>query len=175
MDSIYPRVLGLPKSSPKPQLSFSKTSLKEQCTCRTMVKESKVRVPVSAKSRLLPQCRASVSWAGAPVWLWRLRKETVFLPKSPKSTSRFHHTTPAITASQVVLVVKNPPANAGDARHVGLTPRSGRSSGGEKWQLTPVFLPGKFHGQRSLAGYSTWGRKESDVIEATEHARTHLP
>ena len=27
----------------------------------------------------------------------------------------------------------------------------------------PVFLPGKFHGQRSLAGYSPWGRKESDT------------
>ena len=26
-----------------------------------------------------------------------------------------------------------------------------------KWQLPPVFLPGKFHGQRSLAGYSPWG------------------
>ena len=30
---------------------------------------------------------------------------------------------------------------------------------------TPVFLPGKFHGQRSLAGYSPWGRKESDTTE----------
>ena len=36
-----------------------------------------------------------------------------------------------------------------------------------KWQPTPVFLPGKSHGQRSLVGYSTWGPKESD---ATEHA-----
>ena len=31
-----------------------------------------------------------------------------------------------------------------------------------KWQPTPVFLPGKFHGQRSLAGYSPWGFKELD-------------
>ena len=30
--------------------------------------------------------------------------------------------------------------------------------------LTPVFLPGEFHGQRSLAGYSPWGRKESDTV-----------
>ena len=30
-------------------------------------------------------------------------------------------------------------------------------------QLTPVFLPGEFHGQRSLVGYSPWGCKESDV------------
>ena len=34
-----------------------------------------------------------------------------------------------------------------------------------KWQLTPVFLPGKFHGQRSLAGYSPRGHKESDTSE----------
>ena len=34
-------------------------------------------------------------------------------------------------------------------------------------QLTSVFLPGKFHGQRSLAGYSSWLRKESDMTEAT--------
>ena len=35
------------------------------------------------------------------------------------------------------------------------------------WQPTPVFLPGESHGQRSLAGYSPQGRKESDTTEAT--------
>ena len=34
-----------------------------------------------------------------------------------------------------------------------------------KWLLTPVFLPGKFHEQRSPTGYSPWGRKESDTTE----------
>ena len=34
-----------------------------------------------------------------------------------------------------------------------------------KWQPTPVLLPGKFHGLRSLVGYSPWGRKESDMTE----------
>ena len=38
-----------------------------------------------------------------------------------------------------------------------------------KWEPTPVFLPGKFHGQRSLVGYSPWVGKKSDV---TEHAHT---
>ena len=33
----------------------------------------------------------------------------------------------------------------------------------KKWQPTPLFLPGKSHGQRSLAGYSSWGHKESDT------------
>ena len=34
-----------------------------------------------------------------------------------------------------------------------------------EWLPTPVFLPREFHGQRSLAGYSPWGHKESDMIE----------
>ena len=36
---------------------------------------------------------------------------------------------------------------------------------------TVVFLPGESHGQRSLVGYSLQGRNESDMTEATEHAR----
>ena len=35
----------------------------------------------------------------------------------------------------------------------------------KKWQPTPVFLPGKSHGWRSLAGYSPWDHKESDMTE----------
>ena len=38
-------------------------------------------------------------------------------------------------------------------------------SGRRKWQPTPVFLPGKSHGRRSLVGYSPWGRKEWDMTE----------
>ena len=33
------------------------------------------------------------------------------------------------------------------------------------WQPTPVFLPGEFHGQRNLVGYSPWDHKESDKAE----------
>ena len=40
-----------------------------------------------------------------------------------------------------------------------------------KWQLTTVFLPRKFHGQRSLAGYSPWDRRELDT---TEWPSTHI-
>ena len=36
-----------------------------------------------------------------------------------------------------------------------------------KWQPTPVFLPGEYHGQRSLVGCSPWGPTESDTTEAT--------
>ena len=38
-----------------------------------------------------------------------------------------------------------------------------------KWQPTPVFLPGKLHGQRSLVGYSSWDCKESDTTERLTH------
>ena len=34
-----------------------------------------------------------------------------------------------------------------------------------KWQAIPISLPGKSHGQRSLVGYSPWGRKESGTTE----------
>ena len=41
-----------------------------------------------------------------------------------------------------------------------------------KWQPTLVFLPGKSHGQRTLAGYSPWGHKESDTT-VCKHTHTH--
>ena len=63
-------------------------------------------------------------------------------------------------------MVKNLPANSGNTRDVGFIPGSGRSPGvGNGNPLTPVFLPGELHGQRSLAGYSPWGRKELDTTE----------
>ena len=34
-----------------------------------------------------------------------------------------------------------------------------------KWQPTPVFLPGEFHGWKSLVGYSPWDHKELDTTE----------
>ena len=69
-------------------------------------------------------------------------------------------------ASQVALVVKNLPVNAGDIRHAGSIPGSGRSpEGGHGNPLTPVFLPGESYGQRSMVGYSPWGHKEEDPTE----------
>jgi len=61
-------------------------------------------------------------------------------------------------------VVKNLPADAGDPGSIPAykIPRS------RKWQLVPGFLPGKFHGQRSLAGHSPWGYQESDTTEHTQ-------
>ena len=66
-------------------------------------------------------------------------------------------------------MVKNPPANAGDTRDADLMHRLGRFPWGRKCQPTPVFLPGKSHGWRSLTGYSPWDHREWD---ATEHLGT---
>ena len=65
---------------------------------------------------------------------------------------------------------KESTCNAGDAGDVGSIPGWGRSPGRRAWKTTPVFLPGESHGQKSLAGYSPWGLKESDTTEVTEHA-----
>ena len=56
----------------------------------------------------------------------------------------------------------------------GSDPWGGKIPWSRKWQPTPVFLPGKSHGQRSLVGYSPWGRRESDTTEATEHSHMHI-
>ena len=59
-------------------------------------------------------------------------------------------------------MVKNSTADDGDVRDVGLIPRSGKSPGvGNGNLLWYSFLPGIFHGQRSLAGYSPWGVTKS--------------
>ena len=78
----------------------------------------------------------------------------------------------------VGAVVKKLPAEAGRARDTGLIPGLGRvPEVGNGRQPTPVFLPGKFHGQRSRAGYNPWGHESqtqlSDWVCARTHAHTH--
>ena len=64
-------------------------------------------------------------------------------------------------ASKVALVVKNPPANSRDEREtLSLDPWIKKIPWSRKRHSTPAFLPEKFHGQRSLVGYSSWGCKE---------------
>ena len=66
--------------------------------------------------------------------------------------------------SQVALMVNHPPANERDIRDSGPVPGLGRSPReGNGNSLTPVFLPGKSHGQRSLVGSCLSGLKESDT------------
>ena len=64
-------------------------------------------------------------------------------------------------------MVKNPPAGARDTRDAGSFPGLGRSPGGGNGNPFQYSSPGKSHGQRSLAGYSSRGHKESDMTEDT--------
>ena len=74
-------------------------------------------------------------------------------------------------ASLVAQLVMNPLANAGGARDHEFDPWVGKIPWRRKCQHTPVFLPGKSHGQRGMAG---WGCKESDMTEHTcTHTHTH--
>ena len=50
-------------------------------------------------------------------------------------------------------------------RRHGFDPWVGKFPWSRKWQPIPVFLPGKFHEQRSLAGYSPWSHKELDTAD----------
>ena len=69
-------------------------------------------------------------------------------------------TTQRLTHTQVTQVVKNPPTNVGDAGDMDLIPGVERPSWSRKWQPTPVFLPGKFHGQ------GTWWATVHGVIKS---------
>ena len=66
-------------------------------------------------------------------------------------------------ASQVALVVKNPPANAGDIRDVGLILGLGRSPGGGHGNPVQYSCLENLMDRGSLACCSPWGRKELDT------------
>ena len=69
---------------------------------------------------------------------------------------------------------KEPACQCRRCKRHGFYPWDGKIPWRKKWQPTPVFLHGKFHGQRSLMGYSPWGCKESDTTEhALIHTHTH--
>ena len=72
-------------------------------------------------------------------------------------------------ASLVAQTVKNLPAT-----QETFDPWVGKTSWRREKQPTPVLLPGKSHGQRSLAGYSLWGYKQSDTTERLTHTDTRL-
>ena len=55
--------------------------------------------------------------------------------------------------------------SAYQCRRHGFAPWVGKLSWSSKWQSTPVFLPGKSQGQRTLASYSPWDGKELDMAE----------
>ena len=76
-------------------------------------------------------------------------------------------------ASQVVPVVKNTLTNAGDIRDT-FDPWVQKIPWRRKGQPTPVFLPGKSHGQQSLVAYSPWGCKELDTTAYTHRKNNEI-
>ena len=75
-------------------------------------------------------------------------------------------------APQVAPAVKNPPATAGDARDADSILGSGKSPGGGDGNPLQYFFPGKFHKQRGLVGYSSWGLQE---LYKPEQLSRHAP
>ena len=67
-----------------------------------------------------------------------------------------------------MLVVKNPPANAGNIRDLGSVPGSGRSPGGGHGNPLHYSCLEKPHGERSLVGHSPQGHKQSDTSELSK-------
>ena len=65
---------------------------------------------------------------------------------------------------------KEPASQCRRCRRHGFHPWVGKIPYRRKWQPTPVFLPGKFHGQQNLVGYSPWGHKE--LTQVSNWART---
>ena len=64
---------------------------------------------------------------------------------------------------------KEPACQCRTPKRYGFDSWIGKSPWRRAWQPTPVLLPGKSHGQRSLVGYSPWGRKESDMTDQYRH------
>ena len=78
-----------------------------------------------------------------------------------------------LRASQVALVVKILPANVGDTRDNRFNPWVGKIPWRKVCISSPVFLPGEFHGQRSLEGYRPQGCQELDMNKWL-NTRTHV-
>ena len=69
----------------------------------------------------------------------------------------------------------NGQASACKCRRCRFDPWVGKIPWRRTWQPTPVFLPGESHGQRSLAGYSPWGRKELGMTYQLKGNSIKLP
>ena len=114
----------------------------------------------SCRSSLRPQCRQCEgclgSWAGS----CRIRLLAMFSEADTIRSKRYFN-----GAFPMALCLQ-----CRRHRTLGFDPWVGRIPWRRKWQPTPVFLPGKSHGQRSLEGYSPWVLKE---LETTKQLSTH--
>ena len=72
----------------------------------------------------------------------------------------------------VIVSSKESTCQCSRCKRCGLDPWVGKITWRRKWQSTSVFLPGKSHGQRCLAGYSPWACKELDMTERLTRRRS---
>ena len=84
-------------------------------------------------------------------WLFTFPEGLLYFPYIPEHDSVF----------LVAQMLRRPPT----MQKTGFDPWVGKVLWRNKWQSTPVLLPGKSHGWRSVVGYSPWGHKESDMTE----------
>ena len=105
-------------------------------------------------------------WPGFSLWeMEAIRREILSTPTFPFTNPLgFYSVFPSVTRLlfmsplsiwMVAQTVKRLPIR----QRPGFNPWVGKTSWRRKWQSTPVFLPGKFHGWRSLVGYNLWGRR----------------
>ena len=114
-----------------------------------------------------------IPWTEEPCGLQSMGLQKVGPNWASAHTQRhFQKTLKHLNTFLVVQTVNNLPAmetwnlpvNA-EGKRLGFDPGVGKIPWRRKWQPTPGFLLGKFHGQRSVAGYSPWGCKESNTTE----------
>ena len=169
----------LEASDPLSKESRSKSSPQPRASTVTVFSSSITRVllPSAAPCSCQAQCpQECFSPSSVPSWCCQDSPQEFetclrFSLKGRKQNYKCTHTH-THTHTHTALVVKNLPANTGDIRdrkhkRHGFVPWVRKITWRRAWQPTPVFLPGESHGQRSLAGYCPWGRKESNTIEAT--------
>ena len=108
----------------------------------------------------------SVLLTHSPSGFLLIRQAVVICPRESSLTLMRFLT--IFWASLVAQMVKNLPA----MQETRFGPGGGKIPWRREWQCTPVFFPGEFYGERSLASYSPWSRKESDVSEQPTHTHT---
>ena len=129
------------------------------CLWSVLILPIKGRVVSTWSPRPMLAAAASNPQSGDCLWIisryfllfWALKKNG----ESVEITLRLVE----ISTSQVVLVVKNPPAHAGDTRDAGSVAGSGRSPGGGHSSPLQYSCLENPHGQRNLAGHSPRGRR----------------
>ena len=112
----------------------------------------------------------SLDWDSWHIWgFWRLKTKTEHLTHSTSSKHDWHTLRKLLKLSRIDFPgsagAKDPASQCTRHSRDGFDSWVGKIAWKREWQPTSVFLSGEFHGQRSLAGYSPWGYKESDRIE----------